>query len=304
MDSRVCAYFVAVADSGGFSRAAERLHVTQPALSTAMRKLERELGAALFHRLGRRVVLSETGEVFLESARRVLRELEDAQATMRALRGLSGGRVTIAAPPSVSARPLARLVGLFRRRFPAVTVTMVPTQDGALAAAAVLSAECELALVDRPAGSEALREHFLATNEMVVVMPPALRVPGDSARNEGPLSLADLAGTPFISNAPGTRARSLLDEARAAGLDIPVVVQTPHREAVIPLVLEGVGAAILTDKAAYEARRLGAVVRSLDPRVTYQVSLVRRHGPLTTAAAAFVELALDDARMEVPGSAR
>jgi DNA-binding transcriptional LysR family regulator len=303
MDSRACEYFTAIADQGGFSRAAEHLHVTQPALSVAMRKLERELGAALFHRVGRRVVLSEAGEVFLESARRVLRELEEAEATMRALRGLSGGRVTIAAPPSLSARPLARLVGLFRRRFPAVTVTMAPTEDGALAAAAVLSAACELALTDRPTGAGALREHFLAANEMVVVVPPSFFARDAFAPGTGPVSLADLAGTPFISSLPGTRARSLLDEALAAGVDIPAVVQTPHREAVIPLILEGVGAAFLTDKAAAEARRLGAVVRSLEPRVTYQVCLAHRRGPLTAAAGAFVQLALEDLRSGPPSAA-
>src|SRR5215469_7728711 len=137
MDLRALEYFVTAADAGGFTKAAEQLGVSQPSLSDGIRKLEREFGTPLFHRVGRRVVLSEAGGVLLASARRIMQEVDEARLSMVALRGLRGGRVSVSAPPGLTVEPLVRIIGVFRRRYPAVTVEMRPTEDGALAAAAV-----------------------------------------------------------------------------------------------------------------------------------------------------------------------
>lgn len=295
MDSRACEYFLAVVDHDGFGRGAESLHISQPALSIAIAKLERDLGTPLFKRVGRGVVLSDAGRVFVESARRVVHEIEEARTTMQSLNGLRRGYLTVAAPPSLSATPLAGLVSRFRARFPGVTVVMHPTEDGALALAAVERAESELALTDRSRPSDRLKEHSLLSTEMVVALPPGFPIPAGNS-----VALSDLAGTPFISTQPGTRSRALLDAAINDGIDLPVAVRTPHREAIIPLVLQGVGAAILPDATAHQARRRGAVVRPISPAVTYTVSLLHRNGPLTAAASAFLKLTLAECTDSTP----
>jgi DNA-binding transcriptional LysR family regulator len=287
MDFRTLEYFVAAADAGGFTKAAEQLSVAQPSLSEGIRKLEREFRTPLFHRAGRRVVLSEAGKVLLVSARRILREAEEAQLAMVALRGLRGGKVSVSAPPSLSAEPLARIIGTFRRQHPAVTIAMEPTEDGALAAQAVIDARCEIGLTDRPVNSPDLRGHVIASNELVLVLPP-----GSQLAAEGEICLSDLNGVEFLSSMPGTQARALLDDARQASKDTRIAVETPHRDAIVPLILAGVGAAFLTKAVAAEAGRHGAAVMSLRPACRYDVLLVHRDHPLTSAAQAFLACAL------------
>lgn len=289
MDLRALEYFVTAVDTGGFTKAAARLHVSQPSLSEGIRKLERECGSPLFHRVGRRVVLSEAGTVLLTFARRVLKDIEEARISMVDLKGFRGGRVTVSAPPGLTVEPLARIIGDFRRGYPAVTMSMLPTEDGALAAGAVADASCEVGLTDRPV-SAGLRAHVLMRNEIVAVLPPGTR-PGGEA-----VTLEELARVPFISSALGTRARALLDDALHRGIAVWVVLETPHREAIVPLILEGVGAALLPRAVALEAQRRGAVMLPLRPAVSYDVCLVHRDQPLTAAAEAFVATALASAR--------
>jgi DNA-binding transcriptional LysR family regulator len=299
MDLRTLEYFVAAVDEGGFTKAAARLHVSQPSLSEGIRKLERECGSPLFHRVGRKVVVSEAGAVLLTYARRALKDVEEARLSMIALKGVRGGRVTVSAPPALSVEPLARIVGSFRRKYPEVTVSMLPTEEGALAAEAVAAASCEIGLTDRPVAAD-LREHVIGRNEIVAVLPP-----GSPLGGQGPVSLEQLVGIPFISSAPGTRARSLLDQAKERGIALHTAIETPHREAIVPIILEGVGAAFLPWTVSREAERRGAVVLHLLPRVTYDVLIVHRPQPLTAAARAFVATALASrtASGAVPGGA-
>lgn len=209
---------------------------------------------------------------------------------MVALRGLQGGRVRVAAPPGLTVDPLTRFIGTFHRLHPDVVISVLAAEDGMVAVDAVQSAHCEIALVDRPVTSPDLEAHVIARNKIMIAAPP-----GTEAGADGPLALESLTGRAFISSFPGTRTRSVLDQARERGVDIRVVVETPHREAVVPLVLEGVGSAFLTESVAREAARRGAVVQPLDPAFTYDVHLVHRSRPMTRAATAFVQHALRDA---------
>jgi LysR family carnitine catabolism transcriptional activator len=289
MEVRLLEYFVASADAGSFTAAADALRISQPSLSEGIRKLESELAAPLFHRVGRGIVLTESGQFLLPRARHILQQVDEARDEMVALKGLRGGRVRIGAPPGLTVDPLARLIGSFRSAFPAVTISMFPAEDGGIAVQAVLSAQCEIGIVDRPAQSSELVAHVIARNEIMVAAPPGSRFDGSAS-----IGLEALAGMPFISSFPGTRTRTVLDGARESGIDLPVVVETPHREAVVPLVVAGVASAFLTGSVAREAAKQGAVVLALDPPLSYDVYLIHRAKPLTRAAAAFVGHALQD----------
>ncbi len=122
MDARRLRYFLAVVDQGGINRAAETLLIAQPSLSQSISALERELGVPLFHRVGRRLVLSDAGETLVGPARVVLRDLEDAKASVDALKGLRAGRVDLITMPSPGIEPLTTILTSFSRTYPSVTV--------------------------------------------------------------------------------------------------------------------------------------------------------------------------------------
>src|SRR5579875_1265486 len=132
MDERRLRYFLAVVDAGGVTAAARRLHVAQPSLSQALRALERELGAALFHRAGRRLRLSAAGEGLLGPARQALAALEGTRAAVAGVAALEAGTLQIAALATLAVEPVAALVASLRARHPGVLVRMlVPeTADG------------------------------------------------------------------------------------------------------------------------------------------------------------------------------
>src|SRR5487761_1890533 len=115
-------YFRAVARFRSFTRAAEHEHVAQPSLSQQIRKLEDELGARLFNRLGRRVTLTAFGERFLDHAARVLQELEGARQEIQYIQGLRRGCVSLGAIPTLAPFLLPRILKAFAASCPGITV--------------------------------------------------------------------------------------------------------------------------------------------------------------------------------------
>src|SRR5687767_6800104 len=102
MDLRQLGYVVAVADEGGFTRAARAVHVAQPSLSEGIRTLETELGTALFHRVGRRVTLTAAGIALVAPARQVLRDVAGIRASVDAVRGVVAGHLDLVALPTLA----------------------------------------------------------------------------------------------------------------------------------------------------------------------------------------------------------
>lgn len=118
-------YFVAVATEGSMTRAAAKLFLAQPLLSIQIRKLEQDVGAKLFERLARRVVLTAAGEAFLEHAKRALDEVERGRRRVEDVIGVRSGRVAVGVLPSVGAHLLPSVLATFRREHPAVVVHVV-----------------------------------------------------------------------------------------------------------------------------------------------------------------------------------
>src|SRR6059058_338004 len=114
-------YFVAVAEEGSFSNAAEREHVSQPSLSQQIHKLEEELNQQLFDRLPRSVVLTEAGRTLLVYARQILSGIAEARQAVTALEHEVVGKLSVGAIPSIALYVLPRLIGRFQRAYPKVT---------------------------------------------------------------------------------------------------------------------------------------------------------------------------------------
>ena len=292
MDARQLGYVVAVVDHGGFSRAAEALHVAQPSLSQAVRSLEHELQVELFDRAARPVALTAAGEALLEPARQVLRDLETARAAVDAVRQVEGGRLDLVCLASLAVSPVADLVGAFRRAHPAVTVRLMEPDDTIDVAEHVRTGRAELGITELPTGDPRLVEHPLATQDYVAVLPRPLH---HLDRGE-PLRLRDLAPHPLVTTPPGTSTRRLLDEAfAAAGATPTIAVETDHREVIAALVRSGGGYSILPRPLAEQIARRDARLVPIRRTVTRRIGLIRRTGALSPAAAAFAASVLSDA---------
>jgi DNA-binding transcriptional LysR family regulator len=290
MDLRQTSYVVAVVDHGSFTAAAASIPVSQPALSQSIATLERELGTELFHRIGRQVVLTPAGEAFIEPARRMLRDAEVARSVVGQVAGLTAGRLDVVVLPSLVVEPLVDLVGRFRRLHPRVLVRLTEPEDAAAVVTLVRSGECELGLGDQVPDDRLLASDVLGEQALFAVLPP-----GTPLSAERELPVGRLAQFPLITSPRGTSSRRLLADAlRQADPDVDpsIGVVTQHREAIVPLVMAGAGAAVLPEPMARAAAALGAVVAPLSPPVQRSVVLVRRAGPLSPAARSFRDLAI------------
>ncbi|MGW6707240.1 LysR family transcriptional regulator [Streptomyces sp. NPDC054956] len=289
MDFRQLEYFLAIVDHGGFNRAAAALYVSQPSLSQAIQVLERDLGSGLFHRIGRKVVLTEAGTALVPTAREALHALELARASVGAVRELRGGRLGIAAMPSPAIEPLTTMVRRFADRHPAVSLSLRVALTSADVIEMVRTGGCELGLLTTtsPLRGPDVVAHPLGEHRLVLV------TPGDGPFPAGrPVRREQLEGHRLIVGQRGTGIRSYVDDLRAQGIDVRIAVETEHRMAFLPLVLSGVGLAVVTRSWADLSERAGALVLDLEPAALQQDVMISRKSPLTPAAQAFLDTAL------------
>ncbi len=286
MELRQIEYVVGVVDHGTFTRAARALHVTQPALSEGIARLEREIGVDLFHRVGRRAVLSSAGVAFLEPARQLLRDRAVLTASVTAVTGLAAGRLDLVSLPTLAVDPLAPIVGAFRHSHPGIVVYIEQPEDAAAVASSVRSGRSEVGLAELPIPDDGLVTEPIVDQELVAVLPPSSPLAGRRR-----VTVADLADVPLITTPPGTSMRHHVDAAFAdAGLTPVIAVQTEQREGVVPLVLADAGASIVPHAVAEAAApRPGLYVAHLSPAIRRTVGLIRRAGPVSPAAGAFVD---------------
>ena len=292
MDSRKLAYFVAVVDHGGFTAAAKAVFVSQPALSLAVKDLEAEVGAQLFTRIGHRVRLTAAGSALLEPARQVLRDIETGRAAVKAVAGLLSGSLSLASLPTLAADPMASMVGEFRRHHQGVRVDLAAPEDSDDLFDLVESGACELGLTDAADVPQTLVAVTLGTQELVFILPPAF-----ATTEVDPFEALDLGEIPLVVAPLGTSTRRLLDrQLGALGRQPTLAVVSAQREAILPLVVAGAGAALVPEAMALIAQILGAVVVRPTPEVVRDLVLVHRIGPLSPAAARFVELSAETTR--------
>lgn len=184
-------YVVAVAETGNFTRASERANVSQPSLSQQIINLETEVGRKLFHRLGRKAVLTEAGEVFLERARRILFEIENAAKELGDHPTLER-RITVGAIPTVAPYLLPTLITRCRERYPNLQIDVREDFRTHLIRAAV-EGEVDLAIVALPVKDLRLSIEPLLTEPLLLV------VSKDHPLAQKPCVKApDLAGETFV----------------------------------------------------------------------------------------------------------
>lgn len=283
MERRQLDYFLAVVDHGGVTAAALALHISQPALSAAIKSLEKDLGALLFHRLPRGVQLTDAGTELAGAARLILREFDTARARVEAVTGLVAGQLDMISLPGMVLEPLGPALGRFRRQHPKVRVRVSQAEAPRLVRDAVRSGAAELGLTDELADADQdVSGELIAEQEMVAVLPPGSAPPPD-----GVLPLAALLAMDLVTGPRGTAVRDLVSAAGArTGHDVQPAIELTPRGSALYLAVAGAGVAVLPRPVAELGRSRGALIASLCPRQVRQVYLLRRAAPLSPAARA------------------
>jgi DNA-binding transcriptional LysR family regulator len=242
VELRQLVYFEAVVRYAGFSRAAERLRVAQPAVSAQIRRLEAELGTPLLERTTRRVTLTHAGQLFLARARAVLNQLEQARADLDELASVMRGHLRVGATQGLASLDLPRLLAEFHRRYPGVTLAL---RTGLIGQLLTELDAGELDVVLGPVHAD-LADGFVAetlvAEEIVLITPPGRSSPGGPA-----VPLEQLRDEPFVCLSAGSGLHTILLAAAAeAGFEPRVRFETYSPASIRELVSAGLGVALLS----------------------------------------------------------
>lgn len=244
------ALFRAVAEAGGFSRAAAVIHVSQPAISMQVAELEESFGTPLFDRLPRGVRLTDAGRTLLGYAQRIAVLEGEAERAMRELRGLERGRLALGASKTIGGYLLPAVLGEFRRLHPAVELQLVIANTEAIKTQ-LIDGALDLALTEgMPPQDEELSTRVFREDELIVIAPAnhPLAKPVPGKRQARAITARQLCAQPLILREPGSGTREVLVRTLAdCGLEPGEIVLTlTNTEAIKGAVLAGLGLAVIS----------------------------------------------------------
>jgi len=285
--------FLAVAEEGSFSRAAQRLHRTQPAISQTIRKLEEDLGEPLFDRSSRHGKLTDAGELLRDYAGKLLNLRGEVRAALAELRHTQRGKLTIAANEFTSLY-LLPLLDEFRRASPRVRVSVTRSLASRVPEA-VLNHSVELGMLSFAPEDPALRSIIVATDELIFIVHP--RHPLAGARK---VSIHELGAQSFVAHqVPSPYRVKVLATFKRLKTPLNMDVELPTLEAIRRFVSMGNGVALVPVVCVEGQLKRGELVRVPVPQLEFERKIrivFRRGAALSHAARAFLKVAEAHAR--------
>ncbi|MGO4956023.1 LysR substrate-binding domain-containing protein [Luteococcus sp. Sow4_B9] len=283
MELKQLRYFDVVAQTCHFGRAAERLHMAQPALSQAVRRLEKELGVELFTRTTRRVELTTAGEYFHSDVRRLLAELDQSVERVRNVASGTTGILRVAFTGTSAHSQLPVLARIMREALPDVGLDIHADMLTPVQVTALLDDRIDLAILRGPVDEDRLLVRSLLREPMVLALPAGHRLVPEPV-----VEMRDLATEPFITY---TAELSSVNEAMAASCrraDFAprIIHRAPGTAALLALVAADLGIALLPASARAGCPQ-GVVMRSVEDATTVDLSLAVRvddHTPVLARA--------------------
>jgi DNA-binding transcriptional LysR family regulator len=255
------AIFVAVAEREHLTHAAEAIHLTPSAVSAAIKNLEAYYGVELFHRVGRRIELTETGRTFLGEAKATLARVRSAELMLSELGGLQRGRLSLRASQTIASYWLPPVLMRFHRDYPGIDLDLTIGNTRTVTEA-VIEGTAELGFVEGEVDAPVLSMKVVAQDALVIVVPP------DHPWADGQrLTAADLAtGTSWVMREEGSGTRSEFENAiiklGTSPHDLGVALVLPSNEAVLSAVCYGQSAAAISSAAAMAYLQQGLLVRA------------------------------------------
>lgn len=292
--------FIAVAEREHVTQAAAFLNLTQSAVSAAVSALEERHAVRLFDRVGRGILLTDAGRLFLDEAHAVLARAAQAERLLGDLAGLRRGTLRLAGSQTVANYWLPPLMQQFHAAHPGFSLSLV-TGNSEAVARMVHDATVDLGFVEGEIDDPTLSVRPLPGDDLALVV-----APGHDWATRPPFTAADLQASPWVLREPGSGTRTACEAVLARhGLtvgDIDIALELPSNEAVRAAVEAGAGATILSMlvvRASLDAARLARVPIDLPPRRFHLLRHKERH--LSLAERRFMEFATPD-RSVAPGS--
>jgi DNA-binding transcriptional LysR family regulator len=280
--------FQAVAQTSSFTRAAEVVHLTQPGISKHIRHMEEYFGVPLFDRLGRKVVLTQAGEVLFEATQEVMAAVAAAEQRIHDLTGLRAGRLRVGASFPIGLYILPALLAAYRKRYPAVEVTLAISTSENIERH-VLANKLDVGLISREVRHPKLSARQFMVDELLVIVPANHRWP--SRRR---VKAQELPAESFIWAARGAGARAVVEERlQAKGIVLRKVLDFVNAEGVKHAVEAGLGISIqprIIVESEISAGSLRALrLADIDPRIGYFI-ISRKDRHAFNAQSAFLAL--------------
>ncbi len=273
VDVRHLRAFLTVAEEQNFTRAADRLHMTQPTLSVIIRDLELALELKLFDRTTRAVSLTMAGRYLLPDARRIVSDLERSLADIRSITDLEQGSVRLAMLPSIAASLAPLALASFCKAYPSIDIHITDRPaDGVIAA--VDSSACDLGITVLTPQLEADYEiTTLASDALVAVLPASHPLTAHAS-----LKWDMLHREPIIAMRTGTSVRDLMDDSGVlTGLELPIGLEVSYMSSAIALAKFGLGITVLPSLGVGGLTGLELQVRPLlEPQIIRQMVLIQR----------------------------
>ncbi|HEX6352391.1 LysR family transcriptional regulator [Actinophytocola sp.] len=288
MEIRQLRYLVTIVETGGFTRAAERVHVAQPGVSSQIRLLERELGQELLDRSGRAVRLTDAGAAVLPHARAALRAIDDLRDVADEMAGLVRGRVRLGMVTSCGVPDMPALLERFRRDYPGIDITLVEHNSHALVDQ-LRDGTLDVALIALTRNDPEGLELAVIADEPIV----AVVAYGEPLSDQKRVTLGALEEHTLISMPVGSGMRSVLDEAcTAAGVRPRIGLEATNPAMLAQLAARGLGVAIVPESTAREHDDVLHMVKIVQPALRGRLALAwRAEGQRSTAARALIDMA-------------
>ncbi|MEW6332300.1 MAG: LysR family transcriptional regulator [Pseudomonadota bacterium] len=285
--------FESVARHLNYTRAAEELFLTQPAVSMQVKQMEESLGVALFEQLGKRIHLTEAGQEVLGYARRVTQQLDELETVLNRIKGLAGGKLRISVATTANYF-IPTLLGTFSRRYPEVTVSLDVTNRETLLQQLSENTVDLVIMGQPPSGLDVEAEVFME-NPLVIVAPP-----GHPLAQQKKIPLKRLQEEVFLVREPGSGTRSAMERFFAEReIHLKTGMEVGSNEAIKQSVQAGLGLGLLsraTIEQELELKRLVELDVAEFPIMRHWYVVHRKGKRLSGAAEAFRDFMLKEAR--------
>lgn len=283
MDLRQLEYFQMVSRLNNVTRAAERLHVAQPSITVAIKKLEEELGVQLFDRNQKKITLTSEGKIFLSRVEKILADVQDAVLEMHDYHEIKRGAITVGVPPMIGSFLFPKIFANFRKIYPNIDLTI--SEEGSLGIREMLEqGDLDLGIIILARESKFLESIPISHNQILACLPHEHRL---SLKKS--ISFSDLKNEKFIMLKEDTYHRQvILEECAKEGFTPEIILSSSQIETIRGLVANGLGISFLIDSIAKRKKDLISIPLS-DP-IKIQIALAwKKDKYLSKASQAFIE---------------